>query len=58
MKEKLSLIILYALSILGIVFALLGALNLDILFSFIGLAIIIGAYLFKREFQLEYRFWK
>lgn len=58
MNEKLSLFLLYALSILGIGFTLIGILDLDILFGFIGVAILFGAYLFKREFQLEYMFWK
>lgn len=58
MNEKFSLTMLYGLSILGIGFSLIGILDLDILLGFIGAAILFGAYLFKREFQLEYIFWK
>lgn len=58
MNDKFSLILLYILTILGAGFVLIGILDVDILFGFIGAAILCGAYLFKREFQIDYMFWK
>jgi hypothetical protein len=58
MNEKFSLILLYVFSILGACLGLVGILDKDLLFGFIGVAILFGAYLFKKEFQVDYIFWK
>ncbi len=58
MKEKLGVVVFYALCILGIILELVGLLNIDVMFLIIGAAFFISALLIKSEFKLYVTFWK
>ncbi len=58
MKEKLGVVVFYALRILGIILELVGLLNIDVMFLIIGAAFFISALLIKSEFKLYVTFWK
>ncbi|WP_420045107.1 hypothetical protein [Acinetobacter radioresistens] len=58
MKEKLGVVVFYALCILGIILELVGLLNIDVMFLIIGAAFFISTLLIKSEFKLYVTFWK
>ncbi len=58
MKEKLGVVIFYALCIFGIILELVGLLNIDVMFLIVGTAFFISALLIKSEFKLYVTFWK
>ncbi|MCX0340966.1 hypothetical protein [Acinetobacter radioresistens] len=58
MKEKLGVVIFYALCIFGIILELVGLLNIDVMFLIVGAAFFISALLIKSEFKLYVIFWK
>jgi len=58
MKEKLGVVIFYALSIFGIILELVGLLNIDVMFLIVGAAFFISALLIKSGFKLYVTFWK
>ncbi len=47
MKEKLGVVIFYALCIFGIILELVGLLNIDVMFLIVGAAFFISALLIK-----------
>lgn len=58
MFNKLLVAIVLLLALIGLIFAGVGAYNLDYLFIFLGLSLILVSYLLKREFNLDLLFWK